>query len=249
MVLHTKDLLIDLRSIRIVNASSSAATLPVFVSSSYDNYSELIFFTFSSSFIPPVMYTLYLTYSANISHDLYGLYISRYIDVHGNNRTFMTSQMEPTHARMAFPCVDEPARKAIFYISVVHDASERVWSNGEVERETSLADGRIRSDFTPTLNMSTFILALIVAPKADFACRPDRLVGATRIKSRVCGRVDILPQLAYADEIAYKSLEFFNSYFNITYPLPKIEHFAVSDFGAGAMENYGNCSEGECHCQ
>ncbi|CAF4451977.1 unnamed protein product, partial [Adineta steineri] len=53
------------------------------------------------------------------------------------------------------------------------------------------------------------------------------------------GRIDILPQLAYADEIAYKSLELFNKYFDITYPLPKIEHFAVPDFSAGAMENFG----------
>ena len=234
-----KDLSIDLNSIRIVNASSSTATLPIFALSSYDEYSELIRFTFSSSFIPPVMYTLYVTYAANISRDLHGLYISRYTDTQGINRTFMTSQMEPTHARTAFPCVDEPARKAVFHINVIHEPTERVWSNGEIERETSLADGRVLSEFSPTLNMSTFILALIVAPKADFACRPDRLVGPTKIKSRVCGRVDILPQLAYADEIAYKSLEFFNDYFNITYPLPKIEHFAVPDFGAGAMENYG----------
>ncbi|CAF4842581.1 unnamed protein product [Rotaria sp. Silwood1] len=86
--------------------------------------------------------------------------------------------------------------------------------------------------------MSTFLLALIVAPMSDFACRPDHLVGSENTKSRVCGRVDILPQLTYADEIAYKALEFFNIYFDIDYPLPKIEHFAVPDFGAGAMENY-----------
>ena len=97
-------------------------------------YSELIKLKFSSSFIPNHIYTLYLTYSANISHELHGLYISRYTDVNGMNKTFMTSQMEPTHARTFFPCIDEPARKAIFYISVIHDLSERVWSNGEIER-------------------------------------------------------------------------------------------------------------------
>ena len=87
--------------------------------------------------------------------------------------------------------------------------------------------------------MSTFLLALIVAPKSDFDCRPIELLKGTNITSRICGRIDILPQLAYADEIAYKSLQFFNDYFDIIYPLPKIEHFAVPDFGAGAMENFG----------
>ncbi|CAF1400989.1 unnamed protein product [Adineta ricciae] len=237
VVLHLKDLFLDNSTIRIVNSTTSP--LPAIQTWTYDDYSEIIKLKFTSSFIPPHIYTLYLTYSANISRELHGLYISKYVDINGMNKTFMTSQMEPTHARAMFPCIDEPARKAIFYISVIHDVSERVWSNGEIESMTKSKDGRIISHFTPTLNMSTFLLALIVAPKADFDCRPDRLVGPTRIKSRLCGRIDILPQLTYADEIASKSLELFNQYFNITYPLPKIEHFAVPDFGAGAMENYG----------
>ncbi|CAF3190486.1 unnamed protein product [Rotaria sp. Silwood2] len=150
----------------------------------------------------------------------------------------MTSQMEPIYARSVLPCIDEPARKAIFKISVLHDSSYAVWSNGEIERIETFGDGQTLSHFTPTLKMSTFLLALIVAPMSDFACRPDHLVGSKNTKSRVCGRVDILPQLAYADEIANKALEFFNIYFDIDYPLPKIEHFSVPDFGAGAMENY-----------
>jgi aminopeptidase N len=231
--------LLDNSTIKIINSSPTTSSLPIFNSWSYDSYSELIKIKFSSSFIPNYNYTLYLTYSANISHELHGLYISRYTDINGMNKTFMTSQMEPTHARTVFPCIDEPARKAIFYISVIHDLSERVWSNGEIEGIESLTDGRILSHFTPTLNMSTFLLALIVAPKTDFDCRPDKIIETTNIKSRICGRIDILPELAYADEIAYKSLKYFNEYFDITYPLPKIDHFAVPDFGAGAMENFG----------
>jgi aminopeptidase N len=239
VVLHLKDLSIDNSSINIINSSLITKSLPIFNSWSYDSYSELIKFKFSLLFIPKYQYTLYLTYSANISHELHGLYISRYVDINGINKTFMTSQMEPTHARTVFPCIDEPSRKAIFYISVIHNLEERVWSNGEIKRIEILKNGRILSHFTPTLTMSTFLLALIVAPKSDFDCRPDKILPITNIKSRICGRIDILPQLAYADEIAYRSLEFFNKYFDMTYPLPKIEHFAVPDFGAGAMENYG----------
>ncbi|CAF4278032.1 unnamed protein product, partial [Rotaria sp. Silwood2] len=239
VVLHQKDLSLNNSSIKIINSSLTTSHLPILDSSSYDGYSELVRLKFSSSFIPTQNYTLYLNFSANISHELHGLYISRYIDINGMNKTFMTSQMEPTHARTVFPCIDEPARKAIFYISVIHDSSERVWSNGEIQATEILGDGRIISHFTPTLKMSTFLLALIVGLKSDFDCRPDRIVESTNISSRICGRIDILPQLAYADEIASKALAFFNKYFDIMYPLPKLEHFAVPDFGAGAMENYG----------
>lgn len=225
---------------KLTHSSLTGSSLPILDIWSYDHYSEIVRLKFSSLFIPNHNYTLYLTFSANISRELHGLYLSKYIDANGMNKTFMTSQMEPTHARTVFPCVDEPARKAIFYISVIHDSSERVWSNGEIQRSETLDGGKILTHFKPTLKMSTFLLALIVAPKSDFDCRTETIVGPTNISSRVCGRIDILPQLAYADEIASKSLEFFNQYFDIIYPLPKLEHFAVPDFGAGAMENYGN---------
>ncbi|CAF4217281.1 unnamed protein product [Adineta steineri] len=194
---------------------------------------------FSSDFIPGTTYTIHIDYEGDIIRDLNGLYISDYVDINGQDGIFMASQMEPTYARGVFPCVDEPARKAIFIINIIHDSSYAVWSNGEIDRTETLSDGRIVTHFTPTLNMSTFLLAFIMAPKSDFACRPHLLINSKNITSRICGRADILSQLAYADEVAYKVLEFFNTYFDIDYPLPKIEHFAVPDFGGGAMENYG----------
>ncbi|CAF3448231.1 unnamed protein product [Rotaria socialis] len=237
MILHMKDLFIENSTVRIVNSSSSS--MPTFLSWSYDDYNEFMILNFSSIFIAGTTYTIRIVYEGDITHDLHGLYISDYVDVNEKNRIFMTSQMEPIYARSVIPCIDEPSRKAIFKISVLHDSSYAVWSNGEIERIETFGDGRTLSHFTPTLKMSTFLLALIMAPISDFACRPDRLIGSKNTKSRVCGRVDILPQLVYADEVAYKALEFFNTYFDIDYPLPKIEHFAVPDFGAGAMENYG----------
>ena len=240
IVLHQKNLLLNTSAIKIIHSSLPTTSFPILNSWSYDDYSELIILQFSSSFNANHTYILNLIFSANISRELYGLYISRYVDINGNNKTFMTSQMEPTYARTVFPCVDEPARKAIFHISIEHDSSERAWSNEEIERTEYLNNGRIVSHFSSTLKMSTFLLAIIVAPRLDFDCRPDTYVKPTSIKSRICGRIDILPQLAYADEIASKSLQYFNDYFNITYPLSKLEHFAVPDFSAGAMENFGN---------
>ncbi|UJR17212.1 hypothetical protein I4U23_004107 [Adineta vaga] len=235
--LHMTNLIIDNSSIHIVNSSSNS--LPTFHSSTYDNYNEFMIMNFSSNFQIENSYTISIVYQGVITRDLHGLYISDYVDINGQERTFMTSQMEPTYARSVLPCFDEPARKAIFQISIRHDSSYSVWSNGDIERIETLKNGQTVSHFNPTLKMSTFILAMIMAPTSDFACRPYRLINSTNIRSRVCGRADILPQLAYADDVTCRTLEFFNQYFNITYPLTKIEHFAVPDFDGGAMENYG----------
>ena len=43
---------------------------------------------------------------------------------------------------------------------------------------------------------------------------------------------------SYATDIVVDSLSFFEEYHDIKYPLPKLGHIAVEDFG-GAMENYG----------
>ncbi|CAF3595932.1 unnamed protein product [Rotaria sp. Silwood1] len=232
------DLNIDNSTIAIVN--SSASSIPIFDSWYYDGHNQFMKINFLSNFQPTMIYTFHIVYSASIDRDLEGIYLSDYVDVNGISRTFITSQMEPTYARSALPCIDEPARKAIFRIIVNHDPSYVVWTNTELERLDTLSDGRISAYFAPTLNMSTFLLALIVAPKIDFACRPDRVISSSKnITSRICGRIPILPQMTYADNVALKAVNFFNQYFDIDYALPKIDHFAVPDFEGGAMENYG----------
>lgn len=45
-------------------------------------------------------------------------------------RIVATSQMHPTHARKTFPCFDEPAMRAVFYMTLIHARGTVALSNG-----------------------------------------------------------------------------------------------------------------------
>ena len=47
---------------------------------------------------------------------------------------------------------------------------------------------------------------------------------------RIWARKDALDQIAYAKEVGPKMLEYFEEYFNVTYPLPKQDMIAIPDF-------------------
>jgi aminopeptidase N len=46
-------------------------------------------------------------------------------------------------------------------------------------------------------------------------------------------------QADLAAENGAKILKFYEDFFNVTYPLPKMDMAAIPDFSAGAMENWG----------
>lgn len=45
-------------------------------------------------------------------------------------------------------------------------------------------------------------------------------------------------QVEYAKYIGPKVLKFYEDYFDIKFPLPKVDMIAIPDFSAGAMENW-----------
>lgn len=141
---------------------------------------------------------------------------------------------EATDARRAFPCWDEPAIKATFDVTLVVPKDRIGLSNMPVVSEQTLPDGSrlVRFDKTPI--MSTYLVAAVVG---EF----DYVEGRSKddILVRVYTPVDKKEQGAFALDVAIKVLPYYKEYFNIAYPLPKMDLIAIGDFSAGAMENWG----------
>jgi puromycin-sensitive aminopeptidase len=173
-------------------------------------------------------------FEAPLNERLRGLYRSTYVDTHGQSRTIATSQMEPADARRAFPCFDEPDRKAVFEITLIVDEGLQAYSNSPVVEVVQLDNGRRAVRFAPTMVMSTYLVALVVGPFEETP--PLEAAGVPVRVVHVPGKGGLA---SYALKVARHALDYFANYFGIPYPAAKLDLVAVPDFAFGAMENLG----------
>jgi puromycin-sensitive aminopeptidase len=184
--------------------------------------------------VAPGSHQLHLTFTGVLNDKLRGFYRSTFTDEDGNDRVIATTQFESTDARRAFPCWDEPDRKAVFGVTLVVDDGLTAISNYPVADETDLGDGRRQVRFADTMKMSTYLVAFVVGP---LECTPGVDVDGTPLRV-VCvpGKTHMA---GFALEVGAHSLRYFARYFGIPYPGDKLDLIALPDFAMGAMENVG----------
>uniref|UniRef100_A0AAQ4RZZ8 Aminopeptidase n=1 Tax=Gasterosteus aculeatus aculeatus TaxID=481459 RepID=A0AAQ4RZZ8_GASAC len=176
-------------------------------------------------------YVLSTEFKGELADDLEGFYRSEYTEG-GVTKVVATSQMQATYARKTFPCFDEPAMKAVFNITVIHEPNTIALSNDD------LIDGEpVRvTTFEPTMRMSSYLLAFIVS---DFDSIKSTMNNGLLIRIWARRKAIEDKQGNYALNITGSILQFYESYYNATYPLSKSDQIALPDFHAGAMENWG----------
>ena len=159
-----------------------------------------------------------------------GLYLCKY-QLNGQNRELFATQFESHYARQCFPCIDEPAAKATFDITITTDDPDDkiILSNMPGHK-----DGNTwRFDTTP--RMSTYLVAFVggnLISKSGYTQRGVEI-------NTYATPAQPAESLDYALDTAIKSVEFYEDYFGVNYPLPKLDNVALPDFSAGAMENWG----------
>lgn len=167
-----------------------------------------------------------------------GFYRSGYIRDDGSKAFMATTQMEPTSARRAFPCFDEPSLKATFDITLIADKNLTCLSNMEVSSESDVqsdsADARKAVRFKTTPIMSTYLTAFIVGELNYIESSLFRI--PVRTYAPVGQNIE---HGRYAADLCAKTLEFFEKAFDVEFPLSKMDQVAVPDFAQGAMENWG----------
>jgi aminopeptidase N len=183
-------------------------------------------------------HTLAIAYSGRITATPAGIYYNDYATAAGPRRMLVT-QFESTDARRMFPGWDEPVFKATFELAVELPSDLAVVSNTPPARTAPAGKNAAgvalqRTVFQKTPRMSTYLLLLCAGHLQrihDASSGTD--IGVWAIEGKA-------EQGREALQDAMRLLAYYNNYFGVAYPLPKLDHIAVpGNFAAGAMENWG----------
>jgi aminopeptidase N len=194
---------------------------------SLDEKNEMATFTFDKA-LPAGAASLHIKYTGHLNDKLRGFYLSTY-----KGKKYLVSQMESTDARVAFPSFDEPSYKATFDLTAIIDKGDVAISNGEVVSDEPGPGDKHTVKFSTSPKMSSYLVALTVG---DWKCISDHTDG---VKVSVCTVPGKENMAKFPLEASKAFLHYYDSYYGIKYPLPKLDNIAVPDFQAGAMENWG----------
>ena len=195
-----------------------------------DDRKETATLTFSQP-LPIGRHRLELEFEGKIGSQAQGLYYGKYPSDEGE-KVLLATQLEPTDARQVFPCWDEPAFRATFQLIV--EVPKTFWPCPTCRlKAKSPAGGKKRVKFSRTPKMPSYLVALV-------AGELEALSGeAEGIPLRIITSRGKKQNGEYALEVTRKLLAFFNDYFGLKYPLPKLDQIAIPGGFPGAMENWG----------
>lgn len=194
---------------------------------------------------PSTPYQLTMHFSGILNDVMAGLYRSSYVNLQNQTVTMATTQFEPTDARRAFPCFDEPALKATFQLSVQRIPAhlQAISNTPVISSHTSyyIADDddnkhlvkTVTFDTTP--KMSTYLVALVIGEFDAVSCTSS----TSQIQTTVYTVPGKAHQGTFCLDTASRCLDFLQEIYGIPYPLRKSDLLAIPDFASGAMENWG----------
>lgn len=174
-----------------------------------------------------------IDFSGEITDSMVGIYPCNF-NHDGKDKKLIATQFESHHAREVFPCIDEPAAKATFSLTLETNKDDEVISNTTAKSTRNINNNRKVVEFNDTPIMSTYLLAFVIGEVKSLEAKSK-----SGVLVRTWATPDNYKNTDFALDVAVKVLDFYEDYFGIKYPLEKCDHIALPDFAAGAMENWG----------
>jgi aminopeptidase N len=226
VVLHSKEIVVKEAS--FVGSDKTIALLEICYNLEYTTVS----FRFRES-LPIGTGHLKITFDGILNGDMAGFYKSGCTDADGKKQIMASTQFEALDARRAFPCWDEPAMKATFGLTLIVPSELTALSNMPEVSTRHVAGGKKKVVFDASPKMSTYLLAWAVG-QFDYVQGKTKHGVTIRVFSPP-GRAD---HGVFALDVAQRSLDFYDDFFDEPYPLPKLDMICCTEFAMGAMENW-----------
>ena len=208
------------------------------VSYEYDTGREFFVLQLAKPLSTGSKYVLSIDFTAPLRDDLRAFFRSPYKNPEtGTEEYIAITQFQITEARRSFPCFDEPGIKAKYEVSLGRTREMASLSNMPAKQVGAAMDGSdeyVWDHFEESVPMSSYLVAFFVGKFKSLESTT-----AKGVNVRVWAKPGYLDQLIYANEVGGKVLTFFEDYFNIPFPLPKMDMIALPEHQAGAMENWG----------
>jgi aminopeptidase N len=182
--------------------------------------------------LEPGRYSLALKFHGAISREARGLFHMSYRAGTAEKKMIATT-MEPSDARRMLPTWDEPAFRATFKLTVDLPAHFKAYSNTAVERQETLEGGLRRTSFGVTPKMPSYLMVLVAGELERLSDKQDGVdIGVVTTEGK-------LPSATFAMAATKDLLRYYNKYFDMPYPLAKLDQIAIPGGFNGAMENWG----------
>ncbi|KAF8830592.1 hypothetical protein HHX47_DHR2001098 [Lentinula edodes] len=255
VVTDTSKIVLNVAELHLSDASVTVAGEEeafVPVSQSIDSIDQRATFVYPCTFTAGSSLKLFIAFEGKLNESLIGYYEGTWEDG-GQKKFYTVTQFEPTAARRAFPCWDEPSCKATFEMSMISASdtvnlfntpviSEEQYEDADdvhgLLRQASIGDWKI-TRFERSPLMSTYLVAFANGQfeylESSFK---SPISGKTR-PIRVYANPSSIHQAKYTLGVTAKVLPVYEQVFDIEYPLPKLDTLVIEDMDAYAMENWG----------
>ncbi|CAD6993566.1 unnamed protein product [Ceratitis capitata] len=235
ILLHSSGLIIN--NVYLVNTPSAT----IFVQNYYlDTVREFLVIELSEELAANLTFQIGILFEGNMSGKIVGLYSSSYLKADNSRKYIATSKFEPTYARLAFPCFDEPAMKATFDITLVHPTENDYHALSNMDIASTSYQGKYTEvHFNQSVPMSTYLACFIVSDFKYKSAEIDTKGIGNTFTLRAFATPEQLDKVDFALEVGKAVIEYYIQYFQVEYPLPKLDMAAIPDFVSGAMEHWG----------
>ncbi len=151
---------------------------------------------------------------------------------------YVGSKFEPTDARRAFPCFDEPALRAPFHVTITAPSGMTVASNAPVHETLQVGEEQ-RVEFEETPAIPTYLVAFMVGPYVRVEGTPVVLPSGRTMPLGAFVPRGREASVSFALDAATHFLSAMTTELEHELPYAKMDLVAVPGYSSGATEHPG----------